>query len=80
VPARQYGEIRVKRIKTFLATWPPAGGRIRMVPVREEHGWLALFSIDPSMAVAEILSLSADRFSIEQDFHDLKEVEGLRQQ
>src|SRR4029077_3268375 len=27
-----------------------------------------------------ILSLAADRLSIEQDFHDLKEVEGLGQQ
>jgi hypothetical protein len=80
VRARQYGEVRVKRIKTFLATWRPAGGLIRVVLVREEHGWLALFSTDPSMAVEEILSLAADRFSIEQDFHDLKEVEGWGQQ
>jgi len=80
VQARQYGEVRVKRIKTFVATWPPAGGRIRVVMVREEHGWLALFSTDVSLAVEEILSLAADRFSIEQDFHDLKEVEGLGQQ
>jgi hypothetical protein len=41
---------------------------------------LALFSTDASMAVEEILSLATDRFSIEQDFHDLKEVEGLGQQ
>ena len=80
VQARQYGEVRSKRIKTFLATWRPAGGGIRVVIVREEHGWLALFSTDPSLAVEEILSLAADRFAIEQDFHDLKEVEGLGQQ
>jgi hypothetical protein len=80
VRARQYGEVRAKRIKTFLATWRPAGGRIRVVLVREDHGWLALFSTDPTMAVEEILSIAADRFSIEQDFHDLKEVEGLGQQ
>ena len=78
--ARQYGEVRVKRIKTFLATWPPAGGCIRVVLVREEYGWLALFSTEPLMTAEEILSLAADRFSIEQDFHDLKEVEGLGQQ
>lgn len=80
IRARQYGEIRTKRIKTFVATWRPAGGGIRVVIVREEHGWLALFSTDPSLAVEEILSLAADRFAIEQDFHDLKEVEGLGQQ
>ncbi len=80
VRARQYGEERDKRVKTFLATWRPAGGVIRVVIVREEHGWLALFSTDPSLTAAEVLSIAADRFSIEQDFHDLKEVEGLGQQ
>jgi len=80
VRARQYGAVRVKRIKTFEATWRPAGGRIRVVIVREEHRWLALFSTDPSMTAEEILSMAAERFGIEQDFHDLKEVEGLGQQ
>ena len=51
-----------------------------MVLVREAHGWLALFSTDPAMTAEEVLSAAADRFSIEQDFHDLKEVEGLGQQ
>jgi DDE superfamily endonuclease len=80
VRARQYGSQRVKRIKTFEATWPPAGGRIRVVLIREEHGWLALFSTDVRLSAEEILAAAADRFSIEQDFHDLKEVEGLGQQ
>jgi hypothetical protein len=80
VEARQYGAARAKTIKTFLATWRPAGGLIRVVLVREDHGWLALFSTDPALTAEEILSAAADRFSIEQDFHDLKEVEGLGQQ
>ena len=80
VRARQYGEVRDKRVKTFEATWRPAGGRIRVVLVKEEHGWLALFSTDPGLTAEQILSAAADRFSIEQDFHDLKEVEGLGQQ
>jgi hypothetical protein len=80
VRARQYGRERVKRIKTFEATWPPAGGRIRVVLIREDHGWLALFSTDAGLSAEEILTAAADRFSIEQDFHDLKEVEGLGQQ
>jgi hypothetical protein len=79
VQARQYGQVRHKRIKTFEATWRPAGGRLRVVLVREGHGWLALFSTDPTLTAEEILSAAADRFSIEQDFHDLKEVEGLGQ-
>jgi hypothetical protein len=80
VQARQYGEVRVKRIKTFEATWRPAAGRIRVVLVREAHGWLALFSTDPTLTAEAILAAAADRFAIEQDFHDLKEVEGLGQQ
>jgi len=80
VQARQYGAVRAKTIKSFLATWRPAGGQIRVVLVREEHGWLALFSTDVTLTVGQILSAAADRFCIEQDFHDLKEVEGLGQQ
>ncbi len=80
VQAHQYGQVRDKRIKTFEATWRPAGGRLRVVLVQEEHGWLALFSTDPSLTAEQILGLAAERFSIEQDFHDLKEVEGLGQQ
>jgi hypothetical protein len=80
VRGRQYGEVRPKHIKTFLATWRPAGGCIRVVLVHEARGWLALFSTDPALTAAEILEAAADRFSIEQVFHDLKEVEGLGQQ
>lgn len=80
VQVRQYGTLRAKRIKTFEATWRPAGGRIRVVLIQEEHGWLALFSTEPTLTAEVILSAAADRFSIEQDFHDLKEVEGLGQQ
>jgi hypothetical protein len=80
VRACQYGAVREKRVKTFLATWRPAGGVIRVVLVQEARGWLALFSTDPALTAEEILASAADRFSIEQDFHDLKEVEGLGQQ
>jgi hypothetical protein len=65
VRARQYGAVREKRVKTFLATWRPAGGVIRVVIVREEHGWLALFSSEPALTAEEILGTAADRFSIE---------------
>src|SRR5262249_3287465 len=36
-----YGEEVVKRYKTFLATWRPAGGVIRVVLVDEPTGWRA---------------------------------------
>jgi len=74
---RQYGEDRDKRIKTFEATWRPAGGRIRVVLVQEETGWLAYFSTDVSQTAERILTVMAQRMTIEQVFHDLKEVEGL---
>ena len=33
-----YGEKVTKTYKTFLATWPPAGGLIRVVLIKEDHG------------------------------------------
>ena len=33
-----YGQLVTKTIKTFLAAWRPAGGVIRVVIVKEDHG------------------------------------------
>lgn len=76
----QYGERVVKTCKTFLATWRPAGGLIRVVIVQEEDGWLPLFSTDPEASVADILEAAADRGAHEQTFKDVKEVWGAGQQ
>src|SRR5579872_2179065 len=76
----QYGERVAKTIKTFLATWWPAGGVIRVVLVRERDGWLAYFCTDPEVPAATILEMMADRGAIEQAFRDLKEVWGAGQQ
>jgi hypothetical protein len=75
-----YREAVLKTYKTFLATYPVVGGRIRVVLVRETDGWVAYFCTDPNATVAQILEAVADRATIEQDFHDLKEVHGLGQQ
>ncbi|MFH1107660.1 MAG: transposase [Planctomycetota bacterium] len=75
-----YNETVTKTYKTFLATYPPVGGLIRVVLVKEKHGWFAFFSTDPNASVAEILEAFADRATIEQDFHDVKEVWGAGQQ
>jgi hypothetical protein len=75
-----YNEVVTKTCKTFLATYRPAGGIIRVVVVQEDHGWFALFSTDPNASVAEILEAFSDRATIEQDFHDVKEVWGAGQQ
>jgi DDE superfamily endonuclease len=69
-----------KTYKTFLATWEPAGGLIRVVLVRQDDGWEAFFCTAAEATVAQILEAFADRAAIEQDFHDLKEVHGAGQQ
>ena len=75
-----YNKTVTKTYKTFLATYRPVGGVIRVVLVKEDHGWFAFFSTDPNASVAEILEAFADRATIEQDFHDVKEVWGAGQQ
>ena len=75
-----YGKTTVKRYKTFLATWRPAGGVIRVVLVDEPTGWRAYFSTDPDVTVADILGAVADRFALETTFRDVKDVVGAGQQ
>jgi hypothetical protein len=74
-----YGRTVTKTYKTFLATYRPAGGVIRVVLVKESDGWVAFFCTDPHAPVAAILEAVADRAALEQDFHDLKEVHGVGQ-
>jgi hypothetical protein len=76
----QYNKPVTKTIKTFLATYRPAYGTIRVVIVQEEHGCEYFFSTDPDDTPRQILEDFADRATIEQDFHDVKEVWGAGQQ
>lgn len=75
-----YGKTVTKTYKTFLATYRPVGRVIRVVLVKEDHGCYAFFCTDPAASVKEILEAFADRATIEQDFHDVKEVWGSGQQ
>ena len=75
-----YGKPVTKTVKTFLATYAPAGGLIRVVIVREDKGCQFFFCTDPEASVVEILEAFADRAAIEQDFHDVKEIWGSGQQ
>ena len=75
-----YGKTVTKTYKTFLATYRPTGGVIRVVLVKEDHVWLPFFCTDPDADVVDILESFADRATIEQDFHDVKEVWGSGQQ
>ncbi len=62
------------------SAWRPAGGRIRLVIVREDDGWLAYFCTEPAMPVVAILEAMADSGAIEQLFKDIKEMRGAGQQ
>lgn len=74
------GRAVVKRYKTFLATWRPAGGVIRVVILQEDDGsWRAFLCTDTEASVAAIVQAIQDRWAIEQNYHDLKEVEGIEQ-
>ena len=69
------------RYKTFLATSHVVGGVVRVV--LREHGsgnWPAYISTDTSMNVEMILKTVSDRWSIEEHFHDVKEVWGAGEQ
>ena len=75
-----YGVAVTKRYKTFLATYKPAGGVIRVVLVKEEDGsWRAYFCTRVQASVAEVLEAVADRSALEQVYHDVKEVHGVGQ-
>ncbi len=75
-----YKQQVTKTIKTFLATYRPADGPIRVVLVKEDQGCQFFFCTDPAATPREIVEAFADRAAIEQDFHDVKEVWGTGQQ
>jgi DDE superfamily endonuclease len=76
-----YGQKQRKRYKTFLATSRLIGGVIRVVLVKNHDGsWEPFFCTDPQATAVEILEKFSDRSSIEQVFHDAKEVWGSGQQ
>jgi DDE superfamily endonuclease len=74
------GRVVTKTVKSFLATWEPAGGVVRVVIIKEDDGsWRAYLCTDPEAGVEEIVQATLDRWAIEQNFHDRKEVEGIEQ-
>ncbi len=69
------------RYKSFVATSEMVGGEIRVVLVtHNDGGWAAYFSTDTEMDAQMILETVADRWAIEEHFHDVKEVWGAGQQ
>jgi hypothetical protein len=75
-----YGQRVTKTFKSFLATYRPADGVIRVVIVKEYDACQFFFCTDPQATPREIIETFADRAAIEQDFHDVKEVWGAGQQ
>jgi len=69
------------RYKTFLATSRIVGGECRVVLVEHSSGnWAAYISTDTTMSVEAILQTVSDRWSIEEHFHDVKEIWGAGEQ
>ena len=76
-----YGRTETKMVKMFKATYKPAGGNVLVLIVREDkNSWRAFMCTNLSGTAEQILEAVADRFAIEQNFHDLKEIEGVGQQ
>jgi len=76
-----YGRRETKLVKMFKATYRPAGGEVLVVIAREaDNSWRAFMCTNLCATAQEILEAVADRFAIEQNFHDLKQVEGAGQQ
>ena len=76
---RLYGKEVTKKYKTFEAIYKPAQGRVRIVLVKEETTWAAFLCTHVDATVGEILEAVSDRMTIEQVFHDVKEVHGVGQ-
>ena len=83
-----YGKEQNVTFKTFLATYAPVGGVIRVVIVKRSpelfsdcpSEWVAFFCTDPGVSAVTIIESVADRSAIEQNFHDVKEVHGAGEQ
>jgi hypothetical protein len=84
-----YGQSQTKLVKMFRAAYRPAGCCVLVLIVREAcprakrrdgDAWRAFMCTNLSAAAKEILEAVSDRSAIEQNFHDLKEIEGVGQQ
>ncbi len=76
-----YGQQQTKQVKMFKATYRPVGGEVLVLIVREDkNSWRAFMCTNISTTGQEVLEAVTDRSAIEQNFHDLKEIEGAGQQ
>jgi len=76
-----YSQQETKQVKMLKATYRPAGGQVLVLIVREDKdSWRAYMCTNLSATAEQILEAVADRCAIEQNFHDLREIEGAGQQ
>ena len=76
-----YGQSQTTLVKLFRAAYRPAGCCVLVLLVREDgDAWRAFMCTNLSVTAKEILEAVSDRSAIEQNFHDLKEIEGVGQQ
>jgi hypothetical protein len=81
IKAFLYGREETKEVKVFKALYKPAGCLVEVLIVRESKDCFRAFMCTELTASAvEILEAVADRYAIEQNFSDLKEIEGAGQQ
>jgi hypothetical protein len=81
ITAFLYGTEETKEIKLFKALYKPAGCQVQVLVVRDSYNcFRAFMCTDLSASAVQILEAVADRFAIEQNFSDIKEIEGAGQQ
>jgi len=81
IKAVLYGKEEVKDVNVFKALYKPAGCLVQVLIVRESKDcFRAFMCTDLTASAVEILEAVADRYAIEQNFSDIKEIEGAGQQ
>jgi hypothetical protein len=81
IKAFLYGKEEIKEVKVFKALYKPAGCLVQVLVVHESKDCVRAFMCtDLTASAVQILEAVADRYSIEQNFSDLKEIEGAGQQ
>jgi len=81
VKANLYGSEETKEVKLFKALYKPAGCFVQALLVRESDKIFRSFMCtDLSASAKEMLEAVADRCAIEQNFSDIKQIEGAGQQ
>jgi hypothetical protein len=81
VKAFLYGKEEIKEVKVFKALYKPAGCLVQVLVVYESKDcFRAFMCTDLAASAVQILEAVADRYAIEQNFSDIKEIEGAGQQ